>query len=50
MTPIMYKIEVDGQNYLDDIKKFSVSKDLMMAALVKSDNTILVYKLLDRDS
>jgi hypothetical protein len=50
MTPIMYRIEEDGTNYLENIKKFSVSKDLMFAALVKHDNTILVYKLLERDN
>ena len=45
----MFKIEVDGQNYVQPIRKFSVSKDLMYAALVKHDDTILVYKLLERD-
>jgi len=46
----MFKIEVDGQNYVQPIRKFSVSKDLMYSALVKHDDTILVYKLLERDA
>lgn len=34
MTPIMYKIEIDGKPYLDPIKKFAVSHDCVLAALV----------------
>ena len=49
MTPVMYKIKVNGINYMEAIKKFSVSKDLMWAALVTQDNSILVYKLIDNN-
>lgn len=50
LTPVMFKIEVNGIPYVKGVKKFSVSKDLMWAALVTQDNSILVYKLLDRDN
>jgi len=32
----MYKIEVDGKPYLDPVKKFAVSHDCVLAALVTS--------------
>jgi len=34
MTPIMYKIELEGKPYLDPVKKFAVSHDCVLAALV----------------
>jgi hypothetical protein len=38
MTPMMYKIEVEGKPYLDPVKKFAVSSDCMLAALVMHNN------------
>lgn len=49
MTPAMFKIEVEGKPYMDPVKKFTVSKDSVMAALVTNANQILVYKILDTD-
>lgn len=49
MTPIMYRIEYDGKPYLDPVKKFSVSRDCMMAALVMHNNQILTYRLFEQD-
>ena len=43
MMPHMYKIEVDGKPYLDPIKKFAVSRDCVLAALVLHNNNILIY-------
>jgi hypothetical protein len=34
----MYRIEIDGKPYLQPVKKFAVSKDLYMAALVTNTN------------
>lgn len=45
MTPNMYKIEFEGKPYLDAVKKFSVSGDCMIAALVTANNQILIYKV-----
>ena len=45
MTPIMYKIEIEGKPYLDPVKKFAVSNDCVLAALVKHDNQILIYRV-----
>jgi len=45
MTPIMYKIEVDGKPYMDPVKKFTVSKDCVFAGLVTSSNTILICRV-----
>jgi hypothetical protein len=45
MTPVMYRIEYDHKPYLDPVKKFSVSSDGMMAALVTNGNQILTYKV-----
>ena len=33
-TPTMYKIEIEGKPYLDPVKKFAVSSDMVLAALV----------------
>ena len=44
-TPVMYKIEVEGKPYLDPVKKFAVSNDCMLAALVTNNNQILVYRV-----
>ena len=38
MTPNMYKIEFENKPYLDPVKKFSVSGDCMIAALVTENN------------
>lgn len=38
MTPMMYKIEFENKPYLDPVKKFSVSNDCMIAALVTQNN------------
>ena len=43
MMPHMYKIEVDGKPYLENIKKFAVSRDCVLAALVLHNNNILIY-------
>lgn len=45
MTPLMYKIEIEGKPYLDPVKKFAVSNDCVLAALVKHDNQILIYRV-----
>jgi len=45
MTPVMYRIEVGGVAYTDAVKKFAVSRDGVLAALVTSSNQILVYKV-----
>ena len=45
MTPMMYKIEIEGKPYLDPVKKFAVSNDCVLAALVKHDNQILIYRV-----
>ena len=45
MTPLMYRIEVDGKPYLDPVKKFAVSSDCMLAALVMHNNQILIYRV-----
>jgi hypothetical protein len=34
----MYKIEIEGKPYLDPVKKFAVSKDCVLAALVTNNN------------
>jgi hypothetical protein len=38
MTPAMFKIEIEGKPYMDPVKKFTVSKDCVMAALVTNQN------------
>lgn len=48
MTPQMFKIEVDGKPYLDPVKKFAVSKDLFLCALVTSNNQIIVSRVSQR--
>lgn len=45
MTPVMYRIEFENKPYLDPVKKFSVSRDGMLAALVTQNNQIIVYKV-----
>ena len=45
MTPIMYRIEIGGKPYLEPVKKFAVSRDLRIAALVTNNNQILVYNV-----
>lgn len=49
MTPIMYRIEIGGKPYLEPVKKFAVSRDLRIAALVTNNNQILVYNLFEQD-
>lgn len=49
-TPNMFKIEMDGKPYLEPIKKFAVSRDCGLAALVCHDNQILIYRIIDQDS
>ncbi len=49
MVPYMYKIEYEGKNYLDQVKKFAVSKDCMITALVMHNNKIMIHKLFDYD-
>jgi len=44
----MFSIEVNNKPYLDPVKKFAVSKDCVMAAIVLNDNQIVVYKIMDR--
>lgn len=44
-TPMMFKIEVNGEPYLDRVLKFAMSRDMAMAALVTSKNQILIYKV-----
>lgn len=41
----MYRIEVEGSAYLKPVKKFSVSHDCMIAALVMENNQILTFKV-----
>jgi len=41
----MYRIEVEGKPYLEPVKKFAVSNDCMLAALVTNNNQILVYRV-----
>lgn len=43
----MYRIEVEGSAYLKPVKKFSVSHDCMLAALVMENNQILTFKVSD---
>ena len=50
MTPVMYKIEVEGKPFLGQVKKFAVSRDCMLAAMVTDSNQILVYRIIDNDS
>ena len=50
MTPTMFKIEKDGKPFLGQVKKFSVSRDCMLAALVTDNNEILVYRVIDNDN
>ena len=38
MTPVMYRIEVGGVPYTEPVKKFAVSRDGVLAALVTSSN------------
>ena len=45
MTPVMYRIEFENKPYLDPVKKFSVSRDGMLAALVTQNNQIIMYKV-----
>ena len=45
MTPVMYRIEYEGKPYLEPVKKFAVSRDGMIAALVMHNNQILTYKV-----
>jgi hypothetical protein len=45
MTPIMYRIEFGGKPYLEPVKKFAVSRDCRIAALVMKNNQILVYNV-----
>ena len=47
-APMMYKIEIEGKPYTENVKKFAVSKDLVLAALVTETNQILVYRLMDK--
>ena len=37
-TPVMYTIKIDDKHYLDQVKKFAVSSDGMLAALVMHTN------------
>ena len=41
----MYKIMIDDKPYLEQLKKFSVSGDGMLAALVMHTNQIIIYKV-----
>jgi len=41
----MYRIEVEGSAYLKPVKKFFVSHDCMIAALVMENNQILTFKV-----
>ena len=43
-TPVMYRIMIDDKPYLEQLKKFSVSGDGMLAALVMHTNQIIIYK------
>jgi hypothetical protein len=45
MTPLMYRIELGAKPYLEPVKKFAVSRDLRIAALVTNSNQILVYNV-----
>lgn len=41
----MYRIELGAKPYLEPVKKFAVSRDLRIAALVTNSNQILVYNV-----
>ena len=41
----MYRIELGTKPYLEPVKKFAVSRDLRIAALVTNSNQILVYNV-----
>jgi hypothetical protein len=45
MTPLMYRIELGAKPYLEPVKKFAVSRDLRITALVTNSNQILVYNV-----
>lgn len=44
-VPAMFKLEIEGVPYLEPVKKFAVSKDLWMAALVTSNNQIMICRV-----
>lgn len=45
----MYRITVDDKPYTQPVKKFAVSRDGVLAALVTATNQVLVYKIIDQD-
>lgn len=49
-APISYRIQIDGKDYLGQLQKFAVSRDLVLAALVTHDSKIYVYKVLETNS
>jgi hypothetical protein len=46
-TPVMYKIMIDDKHYLEQVKKFAVSGDGMLAGIVMHTNQIIIYKIFD---
>ena len=44
-----YTIEADDAPYTGDIKMFGVSQDLCMAGIILQDNSIYLYKLLEKN-
>jgi hypothetical protein len=49
-APISYRIQVDGKDYLGQLQKFAVSKDLVLCALISHDSKVYVYKVLEKNS
>ena len=49
-APVSYRIQVDGKDYLGQLQKFAVSKDLVLCALVTHDAKVYVYKILEKNS
>lgn len=49
-APVSYRIQVDGKDYLGQLQKFAVSKDLVLCALVTHDSKVYVYKVLEKNS
>ena len=46
-SPVMREVLFNKKPYEKDIKKFQVSPDLVMAALVIESNHILIFNVLD---
>lgn len=46
----MYEIKFEGKACLEEVKKFAVSKDCVLSALVLASNKILVQRLFDHDT